>query len=133
MSPTDQPKLIDKKDRQLTRLLCRLDGLLGKATQVSARFSRWRLAIFLTGVALSVAAYKLESYHLGNATLALFAAIFLIVAWYHSRLEDRMHRLRVWRKIKSGHLARLRLDWTGIPQSFHAKIRREKLSMMAWR
>ena len=117
MSPTDQPKLIDKKDRQLTRLLCRLDGLLGKATQVSARFSRWRLAIFLTGVALSVAAYKLESYHLGNATLALFAAIFLIVAWYHSRLEDRMHRLRVWRKIKSGHLARLRLDWTGIPQS----------------
>ena len=60
-------------------------------------------------------AYNLEWFHLGNAALALFAATFLIVATYHSRLEDRLHRLRLWRTIKAGHLARRRLEWAGLP------------------
>ncbi len=47
--------------------------------------------------------------------LAGFLTLFIIVARYHSKLEDRMQRLRLWRRIKATHLARLRLDWTGIP------------------
>jgi hypothetical protein len=41
--------------------------------------------------------------------------LFLIVAWYHNRLEDRLHRLRRWQGIKQVHLARMRLGWADIP------------------
>lgn len=106
-----------KTDRKLSRLIARIDRLVNRGVQVSARFSRWRMAIFIAGLISSVTAYQLEWYHLGNGNLAVFILIFGTVAWYHTRLEDRIHRLRVWRTIKTAHLARLRLDWTGIPKA----------------
>ena len=53
--------------------------------------------------------------HLGNLTLAFSVVLFLTVAWYHNRLEDRLHRLRRWRNIKQTHLARIHLNWPDIP------------------
>nr|MBI3613107.1 hypothetical protein [Nitrospirota bacterium] len=103
------------RERSLHRLLRRADRLLTLAERTSASFSRWRLALFLTGAAASVLAYKQEAYHLGNGLLGLFLAIFLIVARYHNRLEDRLHKLRAWRSLKRAHLARLALDWPAIP------------------
>ena len=111
MHPNHQQQGQHRRERTLERLLGRLVRRLERAAQTSNRFSRWRLAIFLAGLGSSITAYRLEWYHVGNGTLALFALIFLIVAWYDSRLEDRMHRIRVWRLIKCGHLARLRLNW----------------------
>lgn len=103
------------RERSLHRLLRRAARLLTRAERTSASFSRWRLAIFLAGAAASVMAYKQASYHLGNGLLGLFLLIFIVVARYHSRLEDRMHRLRRWRRLKQTHLARLTLDWPAIP------------------
>ena len=51
----------------------------------------------------------------GNLTLAFSVVLFLTVAWYHNRLEDRLHRLRRWRNIKQTHLARIHLNWPDIP------------------
>jgi hypothetical protein len=99
----------------LQRLVARADRLLHRAAQVSARFTRWRLVIFITGVVAAVIPFKLGWYHRGNAALGLFILIFLAVARYHSRLEDRMHRLRLWQAIKRRHLARLTLDWQTLP------------------
>jgi hypothetical protein len=106
------------KARALERLVARTDRLLHRGRITSASFSRWRLAIFLTGAACSIAPYKLGWYHLGNAALGLFLLTFLIVARYHNRLETRLHRLALWRRIKDAHLARLRLDWNKIPPRF---------------
>ncbi|MBA2251649.1 MAG: hypothetical protein H0W13_02915 [Nitrospirales bacterium] len=89
--------------------------MLHRATQISARFTRWRLAIFLVGAAASVTLFQQQWYQFGNMALAGFLLLFIIVARYHSKLEDRIQRLRAWRRIKATHLARLRLDWTGIP------------------
>jgi hypothetical protein len=83
--------------------------------EASARFTRWRLALFLTGVAAIVTPYKLAWYQTGNAVLIVFLAGFAVVAWHHNRLEQRLHRLRLWRELKHAHLARLRLDWTAVP------------------
>ncbi|TAJ25628.1 MAG: hypothetical protein EPO64_07805 [Nitrospirae bacterium] len=99
----------------LTRALARIERLQARSQQVSAGFSRWRLAIFVAGAACTVAPYKLGWYHVGNATLGSFLLLFAIVARYHSRLEDRMHRLRLWAQIKRTNLARLNLDWSAIP------------------
>ncbi len=107
---------MNKRERRFERLIATADRLLEGATQISTRFSRWRMAIFVIGLATTVILYKLALFHTGNATLALFIATFLVVAWYHNRLEARMHRLRLWRNVKSANLARLRLDWDSIPK-----------------
>ena len=103
------------REYSLLRLTAIIDRLLARATQTSARFTRWRLAIFVVGAVLSVMCFQQRWFQLGNATLVGFLALFLTVARYHTKLEDRMQRLRLWRRIKATHVARLRLDWTAIP------------------
>jgi hypothetical protein len=51
----------------------------------------------------------------GNMALAFSVVLFLTVAWYHNRLEDRLHRLHRWQGIKQVHLARMHLTWSEIP------------------
>ncbi len=83
--------------------------------RVSARFTSWRLAIFAVGLFGSIIPHKLGWTLFGNAIFASSFMLFLIVAWYHNRLEDRLHRLRRWQGIKQVHLARMRLSWRDIP------------------
>ncbi len=100
----------------LARTLARLDCLNARGEKFSGLFTRWRLIIFLAGALSTVTAYKSAWYHLGNAALLLWIGVFITVAWYHNRLEDRLHRLRLWRDIKQTHLARVTLDWRRLPQ-----------------
>ena len=95
--------------------MARIDRLLHRAAQTSAQYTRWRLAIFVVGAAASVMLFQQQWYQFGNMALAGFLILFIVVARYHSKLEDRIQRLRAWRRIKATHLARHRLDWTGIP------------------
>ncbi|MBM4123526.1 MAG: hypothetical protein FJ246_01000 [Nitrospira sp.] len=104
-----------KRAAVLSRALARLERLQERSRLASAKISRWRLAIFVTGALCAVGPYKLGWYHLGNAALGFFALIFLLVARYHNRLEDRMHRLNLWAQLKRTNLARLTLDWKAIP------------------
>jgi hypothetical protein len=71
--------------------------------------------VFLVGAVGTVAPYKLGWYQTGNAALLFFLGCFAIVAWHHNRLEQRLHRLRLWQELKQTHLARLQLDWSRIP------------------
>ena len=100
---------------QLQRVLIRIDRLIQRGTNTSARFTTWRLAIFLAGLGCSIAIYKSGWYTTGNSALAGFAGLFIAVAVYHNRLEQRIHRLRLWRRIKTAHAARLQLDWPNVP------------------
>ena len=113
--PLPSPHTPQHRENSLLRLIARIDRLLDRATRTSARFTRGRLAIFLTGAVASVTLFQQRWYQAGNGTLVAFLAFFVVVARYHSKLEDRMQRLRLWRRIKATHLARLRLDWTSIP------------------
>jgi hypothetical protein len=99
----------------LTRLVAKLDRVIDRATTSSSAFTRWRLILFIVGAICTVALYKMGWYQAGNGALTAFVGLFLIVAGYHSRLESRLHRLRLWKQIKLTHLARLRLDWPHIP------------------
>lgn len=81
----------------------------------SARFTTARLAIFALGLVGSIIPHKMGWTTSGNLTLAFSVVLFLTVAWYHNRLEDRLHRLRRWRNIKQTHLARIHLNWPDIP------------------
>ncbi len=103
------------KAHSLTRLVAKLDRVIALATTSSSVFTRWRLILFIVGAICTVALYKMEWYQAGNGALTAFVGLFLIVAGYHNRLENRLHRLRLWKQIKLVHLARLRLDWQHIP------------------
>ena len=100
---------------QLQRIISRIERLTQRGTETSSRFTTWRLAIFLTGLGCIILFYKSGWYGLGNSALAGFITLFIIVAAYHNRLEQQIHRLRLWKHIKASHLARLRLDWPQIP------------------
>ncbi|MBM4126423.1 MAG: hypothetical protein FJ247_03610 [Nitrospira sp.] len=99
---------------QFQRVLVRIDRLIQRGTNTSSRFTAWRLGIFLTGLACSIALYKSEWYTAGNSALVAFAGLFIAVAAYHNRLEHQIHRLRLWRRIKSSHAARILLDWANM-------------------
>ena len=89
--------------------------MLAHGEKASQHFSRGRVAIFLTGFLVCLFLYRSEWFHTGNVTLIGFLILFLTVTQYHSRLNERLHRLRLWQTIKGTHLARLRLDWSTIP------------------
>lgn len=96
-------------------IIRRTDRLIAQGTGISARFTRWRLVIFLVGLFSTVTLYKLDWYHSGNLALGAFLALFVTVAAYHNRVETRIHRLRQWKQLKQVHLARIALDWAAIP------------------
>jgi hypothetical protein len=100
---------------QLQRMLIRIDRLIQRGTTTSSRFTQCRLAIFLAGLGCSIALYKSGWYTTGNSALAGIIILFLAVAAYHNRLEHRIHRLRLWKGIKTAHLARIALNWPDIP------------------
>jgi len=101
---------------QLQRLIRRIERLIARGTATSSRFTKWRLTIFIAGLLCSITLFRSGWYNSGNLALAGFIILFLIVAAYHNRLEQRIHRLRLWEHIKSAHLARVQLDWPKIPQ-----------------
>ena len=102
--------------RQLHRLIGRIERLIAGGAAVSSRLTTYRLAIFIAGVISTVTLFRSGRFHMGNLALAAFVIMFLIVASYHNRLEQRIHRLRQWRLIKSAHLARVQLAWSQIPE-----------------
>ena len=100
---------------QLETAIRRADRLIAQGTHASTRLTRVRLVLFLVGLASIVTLYKLDWYHSGNLSFALFLATFIAVAAYHNKVESQIHRIRQWKQIKSVHLARIALNWAAIP------------------
>ena len=105
--------------RRYERLLARLRTTRERAEAVSRRFTRWRIAIFTAGaLAVWVAAFR-DPAHGGWIPLGIFGAAFLAVAGTHGRLKARLRRLDAWIALKRTHLARVRLEWSAIPDTAH--------------
>ena len=115
MNPPTSPGSKPTREQHLIHALRRAAHLDTNGRRISARFTTARLAIFAGGLLGAVIPHKIGWTVLGNLVLASGFVLFLIVAWYHNRLEDRLHRLRRWQGIKRVHLARLGLKWTEIP------------------
>ena len=96
-------------------MLRRIERLEARGRRLSERFTGWRFAVFAIGLPAAIITHKLGGTALGNGTLASFFILFLILAWHHNKLEDRLHRLRRWQRIKQAHVARIRLNWPDIP------------------
>lgn len=115
MNPVTSGRVAPAREQHLLQGLRRAARLDTNGRRISARFTTARLAIFAGALLGAIIPHKLGWTVFGNLVLASGFILFLIVAWYHNRLEDRLHRLRRWQSIKRGHLARLSLTWAEIP------------------
>ncbi len=114
--------LRQKRELAIKRAIERGTRMLEQGEQRSAMFSRGRMGIFLIAFLVCGVFYNNKLFVMGNWVLIACIAIFISVAHYHNRLEDKLTRLRLWLKVKQANLARLRLDWENIPDS-HITLR----------
>ncbi len=106
-----------RRDHVISRGRERGTRLLQKGRRVSLALSRSRMGLVLAGTAGCVALYKSGWFVTGNWVLLGWVLCFLGVAHVHHRVERRLRRLEIWLDIQTGNLARLRLDWNGIPET----------------
>ena len=107
-----------RREQALVRGIARGTRMLAQGEQRSLTYSRGRMGIVLMAIVVCGMLYNHEWFVTGNWALAAWVVLFAIVAHYHSRLEDGLARLRLWIRIKQANLARMRLDWEGIPESY---------------
>ncbi len=93
----------------------RLERRLGRLRAISERYSWVRLAVFIGGLALVIVAFYLGGIWLGVPTIIVALAGFNLIAWYHGRLEKGIERHKIWLKLKRIQIARMTLDWAGMP------------------
>lgn len=98
-------------ERQIARLQRRIHTL----EQISDRYSWVRVGIFFAGLALSGLIFFAFNRWPGAALALLTMLAFLIVAYYHNKVERSLMRHIQWQRIKRTHIARMQLDWNMLP------------------
>lgn len=101
-------------ERQIGRLERRLKGL----RESSERYSKIRIAIIITGIVLSLGSIELAGDNAKGLAVvpgSVALMVFTVTACLHRRVKRSIIRHEIWREIKIAQLARIRLDWSGIP------------------
>jgi hypothetical protein len=101
---------------RLRRRIERLDRRIEQLNAANSRFSWYRLAAFLAGGVLVWLANNLWGNAWGWRAFGVALAAFAAVVWLHRRLDRARECARIWRSLKTAHLARLELDWDTLRQ-----------------
>jgi len=105
----------EMRQRPLERLIRRVDTRLVRLKGLHARISWYRLAVFVGSFLAAVVSTFFFSGAAALATMGLGLVVFGVFVRVHHVVEAAYRRHRLWRQIKSSQLARLTLDWDGIP------------------
>jgi hypothetical protein len=97
--------------RQTERLGRRIDHL----QSLDRRFSWYRLAVIVAGMFTIWLVSLTQNSRLVWFAIAVSVIVFVLVTFYHRRLDQWREKFRLWRNIKSTQLARMRMDWDNIP------------------
>jgi ABC-type multidrug transport system fused ATPase/permease subunit len=116
-------KALENQIRRLERRIANLQAL-------SRRYSWIRVGVVLLGgLATWIVAAQISGTW-GWRTFFGMLLIFLIVAYYHRRLEGWIEKLQIWLDVQGGQLGRVRLDWERIPEpTLPAKRARKPLEI----
>jgi hypothetical protein len=99
----------------LQRQITRLQTLLGRLEAASNRASWLRLVTFGAGIAISGIFFFMGTLWLFGLGLLLTAIGFSVAVAYHRRISQAMDRFRIMVAIKERQIARINLDWSGLP------------------
>lgn len=101
--------------RVLQRQVQRIQNLIERHKTISRKYSTGRLIFFTAAVLLLYfAAGQLADLIYGAMMLAA-TVIFIFLMYFHRQHDDYIERLEILKSIKEEHLARMNLDWEGIP------------------
>lgn len=98
-------------ERQIGRIERRLAVRRAKGNQ----YAWLRLGLFTGGVLLAIAGFYFVNGWLGWPLLLLAVVVFNVIARYHRRVDLSVTRHTAWLRLKQLQLARLTLDWEGLP------------------
>jgi ABC-type multidrug transport system fused ATPase/permease subunit len=101
--------------RSLERQIKKLQRRIVILDIQSNRIGWLRVAIFFSGALLSFLAYFLQGWWLVLIGVVITLSVFSIVAYVHARINRSITRHKIWMRIKSTHVARIKLDWDDIP------------------
>lgn len=99
----------------LRRQVERLNRRLGRLEQISNRLSGFRLIVVAVMLISGVLAFALEGSGVFLSAAGVAALIFAFLVVQHRRVKHGIKQFERWRRIKRAHLARLTLDWAGLP------------------
>ena len=105
----------DQRYSALARQIERLDRRIVHLKSIDRRFSWYRLAVILAGMFAAWLVSLTQDTRLVWASIAVSVIVFVMVAFYHRRLDRWSEKYKIWKKIKSTQLARMRMDWDNIP------------------
>lgn len=99
----------------LQRQIARMERRDAALQRTSSRFAWARLIYFVVGALATVAALVEFGVWAWLAAALLWLALFVVLTSLHGRVNRAIARGAAWRAIKAAHVARMRLDWDGIP------------------
>jgi MutS domain V len=98
-------------DNQIARLTRRAEIL----NQISRKYWTARRIIFVSGVLLALAFCNFAGTTAAWILAVLLAILFSVVTIFHTRVRDSLTRNSLLVDIKQVQIARIRLNWNGIP------------------
>ena len=99
----------------LRKHLLRLDQHIEHLQTFNSRFSWLRLGILVSGALAIWISYSRLGAAGGRLSIGGMVVTFIAVVFFHRRLDHWIHVFQIWRNMQSRQLARLELDWTGLP------------------
>lgn len=107
--------LKEKKNRLLEKSLERVKAIHSLTGQKTKRWGWIRFSVFMAGLVLLLAAFEEGNSLFAIAAASVFVPAFIAVSIIQGKVIAVYERQKVWIEIKKSHLARLNLDWEGIP------------------
>ena len=100
---------------QLDKQIARLQRRAGSLNEISRKYWTARRIILVCGVLLAMAFCNFAGSKSAWFVAALITIGFAVVTMYHNRVRDSLTRNSLLIEIKQVHIARIQLDWEGIP------------------
>lgn len=104
-----------RREQAIQRQIERLDRQLQALQQTSDRLSRIRLAVVVVGVITAVIVLLQFGIWPWLAVSAIVVVAFSVMVKLHRSVDSAMQRLHIWRTTKQTEIARMTLNWDGIP------------------
>lgn len=93
----------------------RLEQKVSSLGQLSSRLSMIRLGSFIVGLTLIYLAGRLGPEWLFWLTMAAFIGGFWKLINVHNQIDYAIRKFKVWKTIRTTHLARQKLNWKNLP------------------
>lgn len=115
-----ESKTVDSREplRRLERRIARIERRAQQLERLSGKYWVARRVLLLCGSLLALLFCKLSGGTTGLIMAALLLMVFVLVGIYHSRVREGITRNGLMLNIKLVQVARINLDWEGLPGSY---------------